>query len=66
MSTDERHYLARLEIGRVADELTDAQLRPRQILQDRQLPPRPPGRLAHAARGLGVILPGAGARSSAA
>jgi len=59
MPAHEGHDVAGLELGQVVGELADPQLRAREILQDGHLALRPPGRLAHAARGLGVVLPGA-------
>jgi hypothetical protein len=39
---DERHLVARLELGQVVLELADAQLGPRQVLEDRHLAPARP------------------------
>ena len=56
LAADERDLVAGLELGEPVDELADAQLRPRQVLQDRDLAPGAVGGVAHAARRLGVLL----------
>jgi hypothetical protein len=51
--------VADAQLGDVLLQRADAQLGPREVLQDRHRAPRAPGRLAHALRGLGVLLGGA-------
>ena len=54
-----RHRIAGLELGDPVVERPDAQLRPRQVLQDRDLAAGAAGRVAHQLRDLGVLLGGA-------
>ena len=52
----ERQPLAGRELDDVLAQRADAQLRPGEVLEDRHRAPGPPGRVAHAANGLGVLL----------
>ena len=56
VAADERHVVAGLELGDVVDERADAHLRAGQVLQDRDGAARAAGGLAHALRGLGMLL----------
>ena len=65
-AAEEGEPLAWLELDDVLSQRADAQLRPRQVLQDRHRAPGLPGGVAHAAdrlcvlleRSVGVVQPG--------
>ena len=52
LAADERDVVARLELGDAVAELADAQLRAREVLEDRDGPPGAVRGVAHALRGL--------------
>ena len=59
VAAHEGHAVAGRELGGVVAQRADAQLRAREVLQDRHRAPGAARRLAHALRGLGVQLGGA-------